>query len=307
MTEAERLARRQAYRQAHREELCEREADYTLNSGQVVLDPVTEEGTVRLAATKTPDPASNPDLIWLHEALVSWTGWSLCVPPPGKTIHHHRDQADKSKDHVDEVGDAKAQVPPGLRLATEFNMIKGSLPRLRYGRKYWIRARVVDLASNSLDPTPKDFGPENPVKNARTYFRYEPIAAPALALYKPTPATVEPPAEGESMERMVVRTFNAKTTDNTVPSTEKAHRLAVPARTSQKEAEYHGMMDRNGQVDPAFFAMLATKDNSLAQEKIITPGPAGGAPVEVGYAVMQDGPELPYLPDPLARRRGAAV
>jgi hypothetical protein len=280
--------------------LCEREADYVLNSGQVVLNAVKEEGTVRLAATKTPDPASNPDLIWLHEALVSWTGWSLCAPPPGKTIHHRRDLSDKSKDHVDEVGDAEAQVPPGLRLATVFKSVKGSLPRLRYGRNYWIRARVVDLASNSLDPTPRDFGPENPTKNARAYFRYEPIAAPSVALYKPTPTTVEPPAEGESMERMTVRTFNDKPVDNTVLSTQKAHRFAVPARTSQKEAEYHGMMDRNGQVDPAFFAMLAAKDNSLAEEKIKTPGPEGGAPVEVGYAVMQDGQELPYLPDPLA-------
>ncbi len=164
-----------------------------MHSGEVIVDVPEEEGTVRLAATKTPDPTSNPNLIWLHEALVSWTGWSLCAPLPGKTIHHHRD-ADPDKDHHDEVGEPEAEVPPGLRLKTAFTVLPGSLPRLRYGRKYWIRARVVDLAGNSLPPGPKDFGLEAPDTNARTYLRYDPISAPAVALVKPKPDTVEAPA-----------------------------------------------------------------------------------------------------------------
>lgn len=280
--------------------LCLRTADYNLNAGQLVVSVPQEEGTVKLAATASPDPTSNPDLIWLHEAVLSWTGWSLCAPQPGKTILHHRD-ADPKKDHVDQVGEAEAELPPGLNLQSEFKAVKGSLPRLRYGRSYWIRARVVDLAGNSLDPVPSDIASENPNKYAQVYFRYEPISAPALALVKPTPAKVEAPAEGESMECMAVRTFNDTPADNAIPSTQHARRFAVPSRTTEKEAEYHGMFDHNGVVDAGFFAMIAARDNSLAEEKILSAGPLdAGGPVETGYAVMQEGKQLPYLPDPLA-------
>jgi len=296
--------------------LCGRQATYDINDGEVIITVPEEEGTVRLAATKSADPTSNPDLVWLHEALVSWTGWSLCAPQPGKTIHHKRD-ADPDKDHVDEVGDAEPDVPPGIRLRTAFKTLPppqpgtqspGSLPRLRYGRRYWIRARAVDLTGNSLPMSLDDFGPEKPKKNARTYFRFEPISAPAIALAKHAPNKLEKPAEGESMERIGIRSFNDTPAQNTVPTTQKAHRFAVPPRTNVKEAEYHGMLDRNGIVDPAFFGILAAKDESLGEEKILTAAPlTGGDPVEVGYAVMQDGDELPYLPDPLAIQIAARI
>lgn len=282
--------------------LCRRVADYDLNDGEVLISVPEEEGSVRLAATKSPDPASNSKVIWLHEALVSWTGWSLCAPAPGKTIHHC------ASDHTDPVGEPEAEVPPGLHLRSTFRAVPGSLPRLRYGRKYWLRARAVDLAGNSLPTSEQDFGPEKPAQNARPYLRYEPISAPALALVKPTPATVEPPFEGESMDRLAVRTFNEQPADNTVPSTQTARRFAVPSRTSHKEAEHHGMLDRNGLVEPSFFALLAALDNSLAEEKIPSPAPlAGGDPVETCYAVMQEGETLPYLPEPLAVEIAARI
>jgi hypothetical protein len=282
--------------------LCQRESDYDLNNGAVTIHVSKGEGTLRLGATKTPDPASNPNLVWLHEALVSWTGWSLCARPPGRTIHH------KGADHTDPVGDAEAEVPPGLRLKTAFNALKGSLPRLRYGRSYWVRARMVDLAGNSLPVNPKDFGPEKPKDNAAAYLRYEPVSAPAIALVKPTPATVEAPAEGESMERMAVRSFNDTPADNTVPSTQKARRFAVPPRTTHREAEQHGMLDDAGKVDPATFTMLTQKDASLAEEKLLLAGPLSEQPpVETGFAVMEEGQKLPYLPDPLALQVAARI
>ncbi len=275
--------------------LCKREADYDINDGEVGINVSEEEGMVRLAATTTPDKASNPDIVWLHETLVSWTGWSLCAPPPGKTISHDED------DHTDPVTEPEAEVPPGLRLQTAFTARPGSLPRLRYGRKYWIRARVVDLAGNSLPLSRGDFGTEQSDKNAQSYLRYEPISAPAIALVKPDADSVEEPEEGESMERMAVRSFNVTESDNSVTATQIARRFAVPSRTSQREAEHHGMLDRAGIVDPAFFAMLAAKDNSLAKEVILMAGPlAEIPPVETSFAVMEEGQELPYLPEPLA-------
>jgi hypothetical protein len=186
--------------------------------------------------------------------------------------------------------------------------VPGTLPRLRYGRRYWLRARVVDLAGNSLDLQPGDFGPELPRDNATTYFRYDPISAPAIALVKPTAGTTDEPKEGESMERVAIRSFNNKPSQNTLPAIERAHRFAVPPRTTQREAEQHGVLDKAGLVDATNFAMLTAMDNSLAEEKILTSGPlAGGTPVETGYAVMLEGEKLPYLPDPLAVQIAARI
>jgi hypothetical protein len=283
--------------------LCQRAADYNI-SGAADIHVENEEGTLRLGATKSPDPGSNPDLVWLHEAVLSWTGWSLCARAPGKTIHHQATEKDSNgKDiivHKDSVGEAEAEVPPGLRMKTAFNALAGSLPRLRYGRAYWIRARIVDLASNSLPPQPKDFGPEAPMKNQVLYLRYEPISAPALALVKPMGEPVEAPAEGESMEVMAVRTFNNTPDQNTVQSTQIAQRFVVPARTSARDAELHGMLDTSGKVDPAKFGMLAVKDNSLAEETLKLKGPLDVAPVDTRFAMFEDGALLPYLPEPLA-------
>lgn len=292
--------------------LCQREAIYNVDNGAIEIEVPTEEGIVKLAATTSPDPGSNQDIIWLHETLVSWAGWSLCVAPPGKTIHHQATRTDETGKeiavHEDPVKESEAEVPPGIRLKTEFKILKNSLPRLRYGRSYRLRARAVDLAGNSLVFQFKDFGPEPPETTAKRYFRYEPISAPAIALAKPTPATTLRPDEGESMERMAIRSFNDTPNLNTVPTVAATQRVAVPSRTTQREAEQHGMLDRGGIVDPSFFATLATKDNSLAEETIMSAGPLPASPpVATGYSVMVDGDELPYLPEPLAVEIAARI
>lgn len=272
--------------------LCSRSATYELNGGEVVVETAHEEGMLRLAATKSSDSTSHPDLVWLHESLLTWSGWSLCAPPPGRAVHH-------GQNHVDEVGAPEAELPPGLRLTSRFAALKGSLPRLRYGRKYWIRARVVDLAANSLPPSKKDFGNEKPEQNAVPYLRFEPISAPVLALVKPTLETVEVPMEGESMERLAIRSFNDTPADNLVPSPQRARRFALPSRTTQREAEQHGLFDRAGILDSSFFSLLAEQDHALFEELVPTSGPMAEK-METRFAALIDGDPLPYLPEPLA-------
>ena len=171
-----------------------------------------------------------------------------------------------------------------------------------------LRARAVDLAGNSLLPRDEDFGPEDPERNARAFLRYEPVAAPVVALVRAGGVT-ERPAEGESMYRMAIRTYNATPADNTVPTTERRRRFAVPQQVSVREAEHHGMLDRNGAVDSKTFDLLANqKDRSaedpaaaLVQESIPTSGPLEqGPPEKTTFAVYKDGEVLTYLPDPLA-------
>jgi hypothetical protein len=280
--------------------LCRRTASYSIGDA-VVVEPLAgeEEGTVRLAATKSPDKQTNQDLIWLHEAIVSWAGWSLTAPPPGRAI--------KPNDEVGTEAQTEAEIPPGLNFSSRFRAVPGSLPRLRFGRRYWLRARAVDLAGNSLFPRDHDFGPEDPERNARVFLRYEPVAAPVVALVN-TGGVTERPAEGESMYRMAIRSHNDTPADNTVPITEIARRFAVPQQVSVREAEQHGMLDRNGAVDSTTFDLLAKqKDRSaddpaaaLVEEVISTKGPLDKVPVDTTFAVYKDGEALTYLPDPLA-------
>lgn len=274
--------------------LCERVADYVVGAddaqGKVALPGVREEGTVRLAATTSSDPTSNADVVYLHETLTTWQGWSLVARQPGLAI-----------DRDDQKGSAAPEVPPGVRLSASFVARPGSLPRLRYGRTYAMRARVVDLAGNSLPPRATDYGTESPATQARPFLRYEPLQPPVLALRRRADGTLDTPAAGESMERLAIRTFNEQF-DDPAPSGERAFRRAVPPRVSVREAELHGALDAAGAVNPGAYAMLAARDREMDAVQLEIPGPLAepGEPVAPAtYAVLGEKELAPYLPDPL--------
>jgi hypothetical protein len=279
--------------------LCRRQARYELDAVAVDVVP-EEETTVRLAATRSSDPSSNADLLYLHEALVSWTGWSLAARAPGRAIGAD-DSVDKTRD------DSDAEVPPGLKFKSSFSPVKGSLPRLRFGRSYWIRARAVDLAGNSLAPFEKDYGNEQPATHAQRYLRYEPVAAPVIALLSQG-GSIGRPREGESMARVAIRSFNDTPADNERLSAQVAHRVAAPAQASVRDAEQHGLLDAQGKVDASLFDLLANRKDldpanpasGLRQEKLLLQGPLDTRPVETVYAVYEAGRALTYLPDALA-------
>ena len=164
------------------------------------------------------------------------------------------------------------------------------------------------------------------------YGRYEPIAPPAVV-------PRELPAEGELLERLVIRSnydISAKeyaqdpqiaAITATKPylkyrAANERH-MAAP-KTSQLMAEQHGMFDpffAPGQYENGY--RIALKENgSLLDDQIWNPAlnayepilPPGSVelvkmpepPHEVQYALHHEHPlRLPYLPDPLAR--GAAL
>lgn len=287
--------------------LCQRTAEYELGDGVVVNIEPFEEATVRLAATKSADPDHNEDIIYLHEALVTWSGWSLAGPMPGRAI---------LPDDTFDTGTPETApvVPDGVPLVTRFRVLPGSLPRLRFGRSYRMRGRAVDLAGNSLPPRRDDFGGEPPESSAEPFLRYEPILPPAIALVRPEGGVTEKPAEGESMERVAIRTFN-DTFDDPTPTAEVARRYGVPVQASVRDAEQHGMLDAGGAVDPGTFNMLAhQKDRdahdpnaALVEELIVSQGPLDPDAVETVYAVYREDQTLTYLPDPLAEEVAVRV
>lgn len=273
--------------------LCERTARYRLPDIELEDD---SEGMLRLAATQSAD-GNNPKLVYLHEALLSWTGWSLVAPQPGRIVG-----IEKDADGRDRVADQTTEVPPGLPMTSEFVVKAGSLPRLRYGRSYRLRARATDLAGNSLGPRSTDFGPAQPTTPGVKYLRFEPLLPPSLALIRDG-ADIEKPDEGETMDRIAIRTFNDTPADNIVPTADVARRLAVEARSTVREAELHGSFDDGGHVNgsAAVYALITGKDSPLEEAKLDTPGPlAGSDPVTMSYAVLDgSATEIPYLPDPL--------
>lgn len=272
--------------------LCERLANYDVGRGAITLQGIREEGSIRLAATTAADPG-NAKLVYLHEAVMVWNGWSLAARPPGLTVGPD-----------DKVAAPEASVPDGIRLRSSFVAAPGSLPRLRYGRLYAVRARVVDLASNSLPPSTANYtGDAAAIAKATPYLRFEPLQPPGWALVQVRKKLgqeqvleeVELPKEGESMARMAIRTLNDRFDD---PAATKAvaRRWAVATRTSQHEAELHGALDGAAWGTPVQFELLANRDRELAITAIKSTDRA-----VTQFAVLPDtATQLPYLPDPLA-------
>jgi hypothetical protein len=304
--------------------LCRRIGTYKLRDGSV-FDLPADEGYVKAASSTTsqyspdPDKADLSSPLYMHESIFRWTGWSLCAPRPGKTI-------------VDQgTADVANDAPPewsktGTGLSVNFRPVPGSLPRLRFGHSYRIRVRAVDLAGGGLKLTdpPTLANVSNPV----VYARFDPILPPVVV---PTDVA----SEGESVERLVIRSNYDKTAAQYAsdPAVQKAldgrpyaptnDRHIVPPKTSLQMAETHGAFDRfmgGGASDQACDAgyNLALREAGTLADTAIVDVSTGVASIQVqgvkvvstsssGQSVIHTEPQLrtPYLPDVIAR--GAAL
>lgn len=236
--------------------LCQRRGIYRLAGTDAVIDLPDDEGYVKGASTSSaaggPADGVDPDDHYLHESLFRWTGWSLVAARPGRTLRAREDAGSGVQGEApEEVNDAVTVGGNGL--AVDFRALKASLPRLRFGAAYRFRARLVDLAGNSLafdDPSLKeDDNQTDPV----TYWRFEPVDPPALLQRARN-------SEGESLERLVIRSnWNASAGDYlqtpafsvAIASPASAdfeygpvnERHIVPPKSSQLQCETHGLFD----------------------------------------------------------------
>jgi hypothetical protein len=154
-----------------------------------------------------------------------------------------------------------------------FTATPKSLPKLRYGTNYRMRARAVDLAGNSLPYTTSD---DTKATSETKYTRIEPVISPVPILR--APATI-----AETIERLVIRS------NYNTPYQGPTERHIAPPLTSQLDAEIHGMFDAGGALDKAAY------DTIVARQGFFNPD---ATHPEAQLAV-------PYLPDPIAR--GAAL
>ncbi len=239
--------------------LCGRVGTYafTKSGRELTLE---DDGWVSTAATESSDGSSEE--LRVHEVLLRWEGWSLCAPRPGKA--------------VEEEG-AETLSQPAFGLEASFVPSSSSLPRLRFGTEYRLRARAVDLAGSGLSLEEAD---DSHATEPITYFRHEPVAAPVTV-----PRTSLSGSPGESLEHAVIRSFNDEPAKDRVRSEEVSERHEAPPKTSELLAETHGMFDNPAdgmRGDAATYNLIVSRDQSLAES----------------YDVAQL--QLPYLPDPLA-------
>lgn len=276
----------------------------------VVFESDDEEGYTQLAvAQPAPDPAletPNDDL-YLHEAVARWAGWSLSVPPPGKAISRNPDpdRAVPPDDPADrEPDDRQHESVTPFKLKTTFRVTPRSLPALRFGRRYRLRARVVDLAGNSLaldDPLALEADafaiPHD--EDGFAYLRYEPVSPPQLVRRDDLAIT----GPGSALDRLVIRTHNSDPSlDTAAADLSGSERHIMPPRTSIELAERHGLLDDlSGRLkgDAATYRMLVERDDELASQfpRAPVPGQAGELPILAAADVAT----LSYVPDPLSR------
>ncbi len=290
--------------------LHRRHGEYTIKEQSFTT--TDEEGFTNLAAVSPApgaDPAQANDL-YLHEAIARWAGWSLSVALPGK---HLTRAADPSKavppdDPTDPDFDPENPPATPFKMTTRFRVVRSSLPTLRFGRRYRMRARAVDLAGNSLalsEPLTKTLSgtfatPANP--DGFAYLRYEPVAAPTIVLRDGRGVS----GPGSSVDRIVIRTFNtAPALDAVAADLTAADRHIVPPRVAVELGERLGMFDdADGKLrtDTAIYQLIAARDDATKSQfrREVVIGQPEPLPVEPG-----DQLEVPYLPDVLAR--GAAL
>lgn len=223
----------------------------------------------------------------LHESLFAWDGWSLAVRRPGKKI----------EDGGHQPTDSNPEVPLESRLSTRFEVVGGSLPKLRFGRKYALRARAVDLAGNGK----KCGNGETSLTGAFpeiTFHRYEPVAAPVMvAVISPT-RPLNGYVAGESLEYLVIRSPNDKPEDNLKPTADTTARWFVPPRVAQEMAERHGMFEATPPDGQSWYELIEKRSGDKGQlPEWATPTPLQLQ--EPPYLPVL--PDVPYLPDPLAQ------
>lgn len=292
--------------------LHRREASYVVGTLPFVPSG-PEEGYVELGATQSAPGAKGHDReLYLHEAIARWAGWSLSVPRPGKHLSRYAD----AKDAVPREGEgdkfAEDQPETPFRVAADYKLVPGSLPALRFGTRYRLRARAVDLAGNSLrfdDKLADTLAgalalPRDPEGFA--YLRFEPVPAP-LVVIRSEGAVGAP---GSAVDRLVIRTANASIDkDSDAADLAEAERHIVPPRAALEMGERHGSFDdAAGKLkgDAATWKLIGQRDlGELRRQKIIIKGRlddgANEYPLEPGDSIDP----LPFFPDPLAR--GAAL
>lgn len=289
-------ARSAQWRSLHRRDGTYRFGDH----GTVSLAVTDEEGFTQLAVMQPADDPTRPEDgiaaaagapqpgtdLYVNERVARWNGWSLSAPRPGTPLNRSANPAVAA----DPDPSAGEPVTP-FKMTTEFAAHPGSLPLLRFGDRYRLRVRTVDVAGYSAAPDAQ--AADQFVAPAAgvmlPHLRYEPVNPPVLV-------ELVLPGPGGSNAQLVIRSFNSDPSLDAVPTAQTDERHVAPPRAAVQMVEQHGMLDGgSGRLrgDAATYAEIVTRDRGQFAT-------VGDTPLEPGAQLT-----VPYFPDPLAH--GAAL
>jgi hypothetical protein len=247
-----------------------------------------------------PDAKGKPTY-FVSETILHYNNWSNAAPRPGKPLPNSQS--------LPTVNPANPAEIFGDRIAIFVRPVDQSLPRLRFGNQYHLRARVVDLANNVVPVDAAISLGGDLTLGPIVYGRLDPIPAPDV--YAQNGAPHQYPITGEGLRRLVIR--DTDVTARLVAST----RVLAPPRCTVTLAENHGLFDT---AAPAYSGATPGLDqNAYGVFTAPVSAPNVGATRETGqyppppqsYPNPQTTPSapqtidvsaaVPYLPDPLAR------
>ncbi|WP_214318250.1 hypothetical protein [Nonomuraea sediminis] len=209
--------------------LCRRVASYDIGDVAIGTPKQVEEGQVKpYAAVGGGDGVLRAD-----EVVARWDGWSLAVP-------------------------RKRPAEQGAGFTWSFDVEPGSLPELRFGHSYEVRARVADLAGGGIGLD--DAAAGRFVSSLVAYTRYEPV---------PPPETTVTELVIRSDRGMTVAEFLAA---NPRYAAEQPRLQLEAPSTSLSLAEQHGMLD--GADPETFLAAQRPTDPAAEGVAVHLPGRA---------------------------------
>lgn len=247
-------------------------------------DEEIDEGCIHLSLTD--DEQDDHDERKINEVIARWEGWSLSVPRLGKGINNRG--AEVSNDE-DERKKHKLDSATPFRLQVEVKPAPRSLPRLRFGKKYRIRVRTVDIAGNGLPHHLPSEDPARTVKAGIEYRRFDPLPTPVLWQADEVVGGDRRKIrdrDGESLQHLVIRSDREVSTRDyerknitsitengrrigTLEYLHEAVRFVTAPRTSQQMAETHGMFDE-AMKDPAkakeVYAFINSRDKEYVND-----------------------------------------
>ncbi len=218
-----------------------------------VVDELAEEGFVQgTAAHETPGVANSP--VHVHEAVFGWEGWSLSAPRPGKRVRH------EGGDEI--VEDPPEDEPDPVHPILVVNHVRpGTLPRLRFGRSYAMRAWAVDLAGNSrpheLNPPP---APAASVSSALApALKAQPIAADVAARL---------PAELRAVTHAVLESRRLGSNGSQPAAAEDVTLFASPEHEALVRTRLSDL--RSSRAPLGFETVAETSRHALVEEAVAT-------------------------------------
>ncbi len=228
------------------------------------------------------------DTAWrVDDHVFTWGGWSLSTPRVGSSSTGSGRVVPRSRSTVDTDNPTQVLV--------EYAHVNGTLPKLRYGRTYTMRARCVDFAGNgpALGDSPPAGAESPPVR----FGRLAPLGAPLPVRRASRPD----PGVGDLPDVIVIKSELGQRNATIAP----ADRLLFPPRTSQSRLERHDLPAGGNDPRPGTYRELARRDaRALSDQTIVDPETGelvAGAAIVDGQ--VTEGPARQaagYLVDPAA-------